>query len=527
MVTDLVNGAKAIGAALATVTTLAFASGYLVLRVRAHALGTDPNFKLLDETYVFAGFRFIFVSLMALLLAMPLVLAVRALALWITRHLNTGALAVFEWLAVVCLAFLIMLGFVMLRASGVLLLKDDGPHADPPRILVDAVLGANSVGVWVTIASVAFAALTALWLQERWMQPAASGLTVVLMVAAALQVFMLPVHHGMLYADRNVRVLDRVPPGVPDLVPPVGVVDRTGDHVAVFGQTSAGERRIVTVKAEDLNGLAVVAIDRLRVFLDRLKTTAVVGAIAGPALLVATSAVAEPTTGTTNPTPATIETGAAMDEMQRSFWTVVVDHLKATFEFIGSLNESEVVRGRIWIAEIDGVTLLGRSRLVGTLENLSWAVLGPDGQTVYALKGRQLVRLKEDSATVTPVGGEVDWRKLLGVGAEGTVLGFVVEGPFGRPAVMSPEGHLSLAPPPQGAEDRKRHAALLPDSRAYTDGRRLVVRPSERGGRGLDVFIERDGQPATNLSDCGDDYCGQPSLSPDGRHVLWVRSEAP
>lgn len=216
-----------------------------------------------------------------------------------------------------------------------------------------------------------------------------------------------------------------------------------------------------------------------------------------------------------------------MSEVEQSFWGVLVDHLKATLESIGSLNEGKVVRGRVWIAEVDGVTSRGSARQVGTLEDLSWPVLGPDGQTVYALQGRQLVRLSEEGATVARIGHEADWLKLLGVGADGTVVGFVAGGPFGRPAAMSPGGDLSVAPPPDNATDRKRHAALLPESRTFQDGRSLVVRPSERGGRGIDVFIERDGQQATNLSDCGDDYCGQPSLAADGRHVLWVRSPRP
>src|SRR5512143_1519730 len=97
---DIVSGAKNVGAALATVSTLGYASGYIVLRARAYALGTDPNFTFLDETYVFTGFRFLFVALIALLVAAPVLLLVRAAALWIRRLLNSAAFTVVEWIAV-------------------------------------------------------------------------------------------------------------------------------------------------------------------------------------------------------------------------------------------------------------------------------------------------------------------------------------------------------------------------------------------------------------------------------------------
>jgi hypothetical protein len=35
-----------------------------------------------------------------------------------------------------------------------------------------------------------------------------------------------------------------------------------------------------------------------------------------------------------------------------------------------------------------------------------------------------------------------------------------------------------------------------------------------------------DADVVKNISDCGDDACGQPSLSPDGRYVVYIRSPA-
>ena len=55
------------------------------------------------------------------------------------------------------------------------------------------------------------------------------------------------------------------------------------------------------------------------------------------------------------------------------------------------------------------------------------------------------------------------------------------------------------------------------------DGRELRVERSARGGRGFDVFLV-SGNVARNLSDCGDDTCGQPSLSPQSQRALYIRA---
>ncbi len=63
---------------------------------------------------------------------------------------------------------------------------------------------------------------------------------------------------------------------------------------------------------------------------------------------------------------------------------------------------------------------------------------------------------------------------------------------------------------------------MLQEARTYVGDKNLSVRRSERGGRGFDVFLEFGGE-MFNLSDGGDDRCGQASLSPDFRKALFVR----
>ena len=165
----------------------------------------------------------------------------------------------------------------------------------------------------------------------------------------------------------------------------------------------------------------------------------------------------------------------------------------------------------------------GQRRRIGAATDLAWPVPSPDGQFIYALRGRQAVRIAVSDGREAPVGEPVDWRKLLGVDPEdGTVLGLVEDDPFPRPALLDREGGRVDLPPPVTDDERKEIGILLREARDYADGARLEVHDSERGGRGRDVFLI-EGAQEQNLSDCGDDLCGQPARSMDGMMVFYVR----
>src|SRR5262249_12461574 len=152
-------------------------------------------------------------------------------------------------------------------------------------------------------------------------------------------------------------------------------------------------------------------------------------------------------------------------------------------------------------------------------------VSSPDGTGVYALHGRQVVRIAIADGKETPIGEPAEWRKLLGVLSDGTVLGFIEDDPRPRPALLGPDRKLTDLPPPADDAERRRNGALLQEGRDYADGTRLEVRDSERGGRGRDVFLIDTG--SRNLTDCGDDFCGQPSRSQDALTVFYVRRPRP
>jgi hypothetical protein len=218
---------------------------------------------------------------------------------------------------------------------------------------------------------------------------------------------------------------------------------------------------------------------------------------------------------------ATRASPAASDEssLAQAFWAGI-DYLGLTFKAVGNLGAG-ADRGRVWIVDL----ATGESRQASGADDLAWPVFGLDRSTVFALRGKQAVRLASPGGEIAPVGPEADWRKLVGIDGKGDLLGFVAGRPRAQPALMNESGRLLLLPQPETEQDRAHVSMLLQENHAYADGRQLLVTRSQRGGRGYDITFAT-GASTKDLSDCGDDACGQPSLSPDGRYVLYIRASA-
>jgi hypothetical protein len=202
----------------------------------------------------------------------------------------------------------------------------------------------------------------------------------------------------------------------------------------------------------------------------------------------------------------------------RTFWAGI-DYLGVIFKAVGSLGGG-ADQGQVWVVDL----VTGERRQISNADGLAWPVLDTDQSTIFALRGRQLVRLKVHGGETVSVGPQANWRKLVGVNATGDVLGFLA-GPAGvQPVLLTSKGELLTLPKLETEEEQVRVSRLLQENRAYQNGRELIVTRSARGGRGYDVNLIT-GDLARNLSDCGDNACGQPSLSPDGRYVLYIRAE--
>jgi hypothetical protein len=195
------------------------------------------------------------------------------------------------------------------------------------------------------------------------------------------------------------------------------------------------------------------------------------------------------------------------------FWAGV-RRIGLVLESIGKLGEGDADAGAVWIADVAG----GPPRAVTREGGYAWPV--PDGRgAIVALRGGRVVRIDAASGATTSLADGPPLRKLVGVAADGTVLAVADGGPLGRPALIEADGKVVLLPEPAEREQRRDLGVLLSESRLYDGGRRLTVdrTPGTRGG--FDVYL--NGQ---NLSRCGGDACGQPALSPDGRHVVFIRA---
>src|SRR5258705_3965773 len=232
---------KELAGSFAGFAGLAYAAGYLVLRARARALGTDPALGLVEEVYVFAGFRFFLTLFIALIVTLPLIAVARAGALWVIRMLPTPEVEIARWSALVAVAIVVILEFRVFAVSSVLLDPRTIALNAESNALLDGVLGRNSLGLWLVLGTTSLAALLLLWVIESGARVGANGFSFALILVVLLQLLMLPVYHGVFFADRSVRVPESVPASASALVAPVAVVDRAGDRVTLFGANKSGE----------------------------------------------------------------------------------------------------------------------------------------------------------------------------------------------------------------------------------------------------------------------------------------------
>jgi len=258
MGSGIVDATTKIGIVLSGLSGIAYACGYLVLRARSHALGTDPGFAFIDQAYVFAGFRFALALLFSLLVMVPVLLALYAVGRFVAK-LAPRQLHAVEVVAAVFVGGATVWAYVAtLGISGLLL----APSSD---WLGDAALGRNVYGPVIQLMTVGAAAATVLWFNARFMRRAdLDGLGVVLGLIGALLLVLLPMQHGVFNADRYARRLDRVPDGLSGIAPPVWLVDRgASDRVVLYGHTADGQAGLMTLKEEKLDGIAVTGVSPL------------------------------------------------------------------------------------------------------------------------------------------------------------------------------------------------------------------------------------------------------------------------
>ena len=255
--TELLGRIKDLGGILAGASAALYAFGFLVARARSRALvGAHPEFALIDQAYVFAGIQFAVITVIALLVTAPLVIALHRSARWIAPHLPESLRQIFR---LICVLLLVSCTLGLLVAAS----AADGVFAcgasSKPQFgfVRGAVLGQNDFGVLAVVLGTDVTALTGLWL---WENRASAGptrlLPLVLVVTIALQGFLLPLQIGAYFFDPGTQALAHVPSGVRDLSLPLWIVDRGPEKTVLLSGAGDAGFSLVTVKNDALDGIA-------------------------------------------------------------------------------------------------------------------------------------------------------------------------------------------------------------------------------------------------------------------------------
>ena len=157
--------------------------------------------------------------------------------------------------------------------------------------------------------------------------------------------------------------------------------------------------------------------------------------------------------------------------MQRTF-SDGLKRLGLLFSDVASLASGPAA-GEVW--QFDSRT--GRRRPIPAKTGLSWPAPSPDGSAVYALRGRQVVRIAISNGEEAPVGAPADWRKLLGVPAGWHCHRLGRRRPV--PARGAPRSGRQAHGPSSARHQRRTQA----DRRPSAGGARLLRRRKARGAR--------------------------------------------
>jgi hypothetical protein len=197
----------------------------------------------------------------------------------------------------------------------------------------------------------------------------------------------------------------------------------------------------------------------------------------------------------------------------------------------------EVTTGELWLADLQAQTT--RPLISGA--GYRSPIFLPGSDDVLALHGSDVVRISKANGKDTKLHSIDGILKLVGANSPagaifkdaGTVLILLRGQAGGRPRVALLAVATGTVKPvpydPASAEDLQMLEDLEGWSRTYGDRRIYVQRQSKQALSGTvewsDVFLQAGKQQPVNVSQCDGMNCGQPSLSADGRSLVFVKAE--
>ena len=205
----------------------------------------------------------------------------------------------------------------------------------------------------------------------------------------------------------------------------------------MLGLNAEGNGRLATIKLEDLNGIPVERVISLTDFIGNILAGT---RGSGPkrssslALNVAMQIPGRDASKETKGGPAMV---SQKPMINRGFFATLADYLKITFEGIGSLGDSVVDSGQVWVVDLDVSGKPSEPKQIGLFNDMAWPVVGPDGSTLYALRRGRIVRIGNDGRSSETGDAQLHWIKLLGVAKDGSVLGLISESGEAKPAIIA------------------------------------------------------------------------------------------
>ncbi len=190
----------------------------------------------------------------------------------------------------------------------------------------------------------------------------------------------------------------------------------------------------------------------------------------------------------------------------------------------------EGIAGEVWVADLERGT---RYLLIGGDTPYRWPVFEPGEKAVLALRNDRLVRIpftkgaKADVLHTLP-----DVIKLVGFDRKDPDKLLVVRDQPKAPLAVLSVKNGTLVALPYNADDidqRRIVAHVRGDERIYAGARVYVMTESSRGIEGTrewtDVYMQRGSAKEQNISRCDGKDCGQPSLSPSQKAVVYIQSQ--
>jgi hypothetical protein len=191
----------------------------------------------------------------------------------------------------------------------------------------------------------------------------------------------------------------------------------------------------------------------------------------------------------------------------------------------------EVKLGQVWLVDLAS----GKKTSLTAGGGYRSPVFAVGNEYVLALYGSDVVRLNLAGATPRKLCSVSGMQKIVGPDLEDADKFLILEMDGNRntvPALLS-VGTGKVEPMPFDAtakEDRQTLEVLRGWDRVYGDKSVFVQQRSKDSLAGpvewTDVYFKDGAKPPVNASDCDEVICGQPSLSPDGKLLLFVKTGA-